>query len=84
MANFGLLGTISHQNRMQSVSRKTSGLSAIAVQESLPSMHHQPESRLAQSQACTFRRDLKPALVGGSDTFTLGSSNTKGRVVPVT
>ena len=50
MVDFGLLGTISHQDHMQSVSRKTSGLSAIAVQESLPSMHHRPESRLAQSR----------------------------------
>ena len=39
------------RDHMQSVSRKTSGLSTATVQESLPSMHQRPESRLAQSRA---------------------------------
>ena len=51
-------GPSATRDRMQSVSRKTSGLSATTVQESLPSMHHRPESRLAQSQA-HFQRKLQ-------------------------
>ena len=43
-------GPSATRDHMQSVSRKTSGLSATTVQESLPSMHHRPESRLAQSR----------------------------------
>ena len=71
---------------MQSVSTKTSGLSTTTVQISLPSVHHRPESRLAQSQAHFQKRPRCPpnyklstaadtiesALVGGTDTFTLG------------
>ena len=44
-------GPSATRDHMQSVSRKTSGLSTITVQESFPSMHHRPESRLAQSRA---------------------------------
>ena len=43
-------GPSATRDHMQSVSRKTSGISATTVQKSLPSMHHRPESRLAQSQ----------------------------------
>ena len=71
---------------MLSVSRKASGLSATTVQISLSSMHHQPESRLAQSWAhfqerprcppnyklSTAADTIEPALVGSTDTFTLG------------
>ena len=71
---------------MQSVSRKASGLSATTVQISLSSVHLQPKSRLAQSQAhfqersrcppnyklSTVADTIEPALVGSTDTFTLG------------
>ena len=70
---------------MQSVSRKTSRLSTTTFQIYLSSMHHQPESRLAQSQVHFQERPrclpnykqsmvadtIEAALVGGSDTFTL-------------
>ena len=79
-------GPSATRDNMQSVSRKTSGLSTTTVQISLSSMHHQPESRLAQSQVHFQERPrcppnyklsmvadtIEPALVGGTDTFTLG------------
>ena len=71
---------------MPSVSRKTLGLSTTTVKISLSSMYHQPESRLALSQAHFQKRPrclpnyklstmvdtIEPTLVGGTDTFTLG------------
>ena len=61
------------------------GLSATTVQISLSSMHHQPESRLAQSRVhfqkrprclpnyklSTVADTIEPALVGSTDTFTI-------------
>ena len=79
-------GPLSTKDSMQSVSRKTSGLSTTTVQISLSSMHHRPELRSAQSQAYFQERPrclpnyklsmaadtIEPALVGSTDTFTLG------------
>ena len=75
-------GPSATSDNMQSVSRKTLGLSATTVQISLSSMHHQPELRLAQSQAHFQKRPrclpnynlsmeadtMEPALVGSTDT----------------
>ena len=79
-------GASATRDSMKSVSRKTLGLSATTVQISLPSMHHQPASRLAQSRVHFQERPrcppnyklsmaadtIEPALVGSTDTFTLG------------
>ena len=80
------MGHSATRDSMKSVSRKASGLSATTVQISLPSMHHQPESKLAQSWAHFQERPrcppnyklsitadtIEPAIVGSIDTFTLG------------
>ena len=79
-------GPSATRDSMKSVSRKASGPSATTVQISLSPMHHQPELRLAQSQAHFQERPrcppnyklsmmvntIEPALVGSIDTFTLG------------
>ena len=76
---------------MQSVSGIASGLNATTAQISLSPMHHQPESRLAQSWAhfqerpgcptnyklSTTVNTIEPTLVGSFDTFSLGKFQDK-------
>ena len=71
---------------MQSVSGIASGLSATMTQISLSPMHHQPESRLAQSQAhfqerprCPPNYKLSPMAVNTIEPALVGSINTLGK-----
>ena len=82
MVDLDFWGPSATRDIMQSVSGKAS---TTTFQISLSPMHHQPESRLAQSQAhfqerprcppnyklSTMVNTIEPALVGSIDTFTL-------------